>query len=98
MVITLKLSPEAEAKLRESAARQDVETLRRLLTEAVGPSLDAAVEALLRDPSQALARRADGLTDAEFEALSDELVTMSPALPMLPDEAVNREGIYADHP
>jgi hypothetical protein len=97
MVITLELSLEAEAKLRESAARQDVETVRRLLTEAVGPSLDAAVEALLSDPSHGLARRADGLTDAEFEALADELVTMTPALPTLSDEAVSREGIYAEH-
>jgi hypothetical protein len=97
VIITLELSPEAEVKLRESAARRDGEAVRRLLTEAVGPSLNAAVEALLRDPSGGLAGRADGLTDAEFEALADELVTMTPALPPLPDEAISREGIYADH-
>jgi hypothetical protein len=42
-------------------------------------------------------RRADGLTDAEFEALTDELVYRTPDLPTLSDEAVSREGIYADH-
>jgi hypothetical protein len=98
MTIVLTLSPEMEAKLRESAASRDAETLRRLLEEAMAPSLDAAVEALLRDPSSGLARPADGLTDAEFDALVDELVTMTPVLPPLPDEAITREHIYADHP
>ena len=94
MIITLELPPDMEAKLREGAARQDEETVRRLLTEAVAPT----VEALLRDPSHGIARRADGLTDAEFESLADELVNMTPALPTLPDEAVSRESIYEDHP
>lgn len=88
MTITLELPPNVEAQLRENAARRDAEAMRRILAEAVAPT----VEALLREP----ANDKDNRTDAEFEALADELAGMTPALPRLPDEAVNRAGIYAD--
>ena len=77
MTITLDLPPDLEAKLREGAARQDAETVRRLLAEAVAPT----VEALLRNTSHGVVRRTDGMTDAEFEALADELVNRTPDLP-----------------
>lgn len=97
MTITVDLPADLEATLRERAARGDGEAVRRLLTEAVVPAVDATAEALLRDPSHEFGRRADGLTDAEFEALADQLAGMSP-LPLLSDHAVSREGIYEDHP
>jgi len=59
--------------------------------------MEATIIALLRDPSYEVVRHADGLTDVEFEALADELASMTPVLPPLPDEAVSREGIYEDH-
>jgi hypothetical protein len=98
MTIHIDLPAESEASLRDSAARKDAAAVRRLLSEAVEASLDAAVEELLRDPDHALLRRADGLTDAEFETLADELADMTPAVPSLPDDAITREGIYAEHP
>ena len=95
MIITLELPPDVEAKLREGAANQDADAVRRLLAEAVAPIVDATVDALLQDPAHGVMRRADGLTDREFEALADELATMPPALPSLPDDSISREGIYS---
>lgn len=98
MVITLELPPEVEAKLREDAAKHDTEAVRRLLTEALTPVVDATVQALLHDPARGAIPRPDGLTDEEFETLVDELITMFPALPALPDGAITREAIYEGHP
>ena len=92
MKITLELSPAVEAQLRESAARRDVDTVRRLLVEALTPT----VEALLREtPGE--------LTNAEFATLADQLADeltacLGPNVPSLSDYAVSREGIYEDHP
>jgi hypothetical protein len=94
MIITLELTSEMEAKLREDAAKHDAEAVRRLLVEAVAPVIDATVDAILGDPSYSAVHRADGLTDQEFEALVDELVNMPPALPTVPADAMGREGIY----
>lgn len=97
MIIQLELSPELEAQLREDAARHDDEAVRRLLTEAVAPVIDATVDALLYDPSHGEPQRADGLTDRQFEALADQLVNMPP-LPSLSEASISRSGIYTDHP
>lgn len=98
MVITLELPPEVEAKLREDAARRDTEAVRRLLTEALTPVVDATVHALLHDPARGALPRGDGLTDEEFETLVDELITKFSALPALSDGAITREAIYEAHP
>ena len=97
MIITLELSPDVEAKLRDGAAKHDAEAVRSLLKEAVAPVVDATVDALLQDPLYGTMKRSDGLTDSEFETLVDELVSMPPALHALPDPAVSREGIYERH-
>jgi antitoxin ParD1/3/4 len=92
MKVTLELSPDVEAQLRESAARNDADAVRRLLVDAFTPT----VEALLRElPAM--------LTDAEFEAIADQLtdeLTTCRGLhvPALSDYAVSRAGIYEDHP
>jgi antitoxin ParD1/3/4 len=62
MTITLELSPEVEAKLRESIARHDAESMRQLLADAFAPTL----EAMLKQASEQL-------NDDEFEALADQL-------------------------
>lgn len=92
MKIPLELSPDVEAQLRKSVARRDADAVRRLLLEALTPT----VEALLRETP-------DELTDAEFEAvaaqLADELpACLGPNAPSLSDYAVSRAGIYEDHP
>ena len=62
MQITLELSPDVEVRLRESVADGDAEAVRRLLEEALTPT----VEALLREtPAE--------LTDSEFEVVADQL-------------------------
>lgn len=92
MKITLELPPHVEAQLRESAACHDADTIRRLLVEAFTPT----VEALLQEtPAE--------LTDAEFEAVADQLAdeltaSLGPNVPSLSDYAVSRAGIYEDHP
>jgi len=92
MKVTLELPPDIEAQLRESAARHDADAMCRLLIDAFTP----IVEALLRElPAQ--------LTDAEFEAMADQLadeLTICRGLhvPALSDYAVSRAGIYEDHP
>jgi antitoxin ParD1/3/4 len=92
MNITLNLTPKLEMKLRESAARGDAEAVRCLLADAFAPT----VEALLQ-------QSAAELSDAEFEAIADQLADElaacreSKAQP-LSDYAVSREGIYEDHP
>lgn len=92
MQITLELSPDIEVRLRESVAHGDAEAVRRLLVEVLTPT----VEALLHEmPTE--------LTEAEFEAVADQLADefmadRGPNAPSLSDYAVSREGIYEDHP
>lgn len=92
MKVTLELPPDVEAQLRESAARYDADTVRRLLVEALAPTVEALLRELL-----------DTLTDAEFEAVADQLANeliacRDPKAPVLSDHAVSRAGIYEDHP
>lgn len=58
--------------------------------------VDSAVEALLQPPSQKQAK-------PDFQTLADRLTerfaaSNRPDHRPLPDDAVSREGIYADHP
>ena len=92
MQIVLELPPDIEGRLRESVTHGDTEAVRRLLTEALIPT----VEALLQEgPPE--------LTEAEFEAVADQLIDeltadRGPNAPALSDDAISREGIYEDHP
>ncbi len=92
MTITLELSPEMEAKLREGIARHDAEGVRQVLADALAPT----VEALLQQTPQQL-------SEDEFETLADQLADELAAriesqTPVLSDYAVSRAGIYEDHP
>lgn len=92
MKITLELSLDVEAQLRESAARRDADAVRRLLVEALTPT----VEGLLQETP-------DELTNAEFETVADQLAdelteSLGSNVPSLSDYAASREGIYEDHP
>jgi antitoxin ParD1/3/4 len=92
MQITLELSPDIEVQLRESVAHGDADAVRRLLVEVLTPT----VEALLQEtPAE--------LTNAEFEAMADQLTdelttSLGPHVPSLSDYAISRAGIYEDHP
>lgn len=92
VTITLELSPEMEAKLREGIARHDTEGIRQLLAEALVPTIYTL---LRQEPEQ--------LSDDDFEALADQLADklaacMEANTPVLSDYAVSRSGIYEDHP
>ena len=92
MKITLELPPDVEAQLHKSVTCRDADAVRSLLAEAFAPT----VEGLLRETLEEL-------TDAEFEAVSDQIADelgrcRGPNVPSLSDYAISREGIYADHP
>lgn len=87
MTVTLKLSSEQEKRLRAGAARRDARAVREILIQAV----DSTVEGLLQTPApEPKADRLSTLLDGIASELRDA--------PALPDEAVSRAGIYADHP
>ena len=92
MRISLELSPELEAKLRNSITRQDRDSIRQLLTEAFTPM----VEALLGEASK-------DIGEEDFETSADELAAIlaeytGSNFPVLSDYAVSRQGIYEEHP
>ena len=70
LTVTLKLSPEAEEKLKESIARKDSESARQILAEAVAPT----VENLLSHPVVEAwePKSPDELNGAESEAPAQE--------------------------
>jgi antitoxin ParD1/3/4 len=92
MTFSLEISPELEGKLRECIARGDAAAVQRLLADAFAPTV-----------ATMLSQTQPPLSDAEFEALADELADSweadgGPYGVDLSDEAVSREGIYGDHP
>jgi hypothetical protein len=92
MTITLEVPPHLEARLREYLASGDPADVQGLLAAAFASAIEAILSARERVP----------LSDAEFEALMDELdnreagAEVGPAIH--PDETFNRESIYGDHP
>lgn len=86
MEITLGLSTAEERQLRKALADQDFETAREVLTS----SLDSHLESLRE--SEAPIQR------PSLEEALDKIAEMFPDLPVLPDEAMSRSSIYADHP
>jgi antitoxin ParD1/3/4 len=93
LTVTLDLSPEVEAELRDSIAHHDTERIRQLLTNALTPT----VEALLQQP------RGSVPDDTEWDMLADQLVdlvarTLPADAPVLSEYAASRAGIYEEHP
>jgi antitoxin ParD1/3/4 len=92
MTITLEVPPHLEGRLRDSIARGDAAEAQRLLAEAFA----STVAEMLREAPPLL-------SDAEFEALADQLADdveacSGDAAAFLSKEALTREGIYGDHP
>ena len=87
MTVTLKLSSEQEHRLRVGAARQDAQTVREILLQAVEPTVEGLLQAATLQPKA-----------GNLPALLDKITAELRDAPALPDEAVSRAGIYADHP
>jgi antitoxin ParD1/3/4 len=92
MTITIEIPHDIEMQIREKAARGNADAVRRLLIEALGPT----VEALIRRHTSSK------LSDEEFEVLADQLADefmeyVGPDCPPLSDHAVSREGLYEGH-
>jgi hypothetical protein len=88
--VTLTLSPELERKIRTGIKRQDHDLVRRLLADALTPT----VEALMGETTSPLQNNEWEVT---ANLLADELQKLLPQnRPVLSDYAVNRESIYAE--
>jgi hypothetical protein len=92
MKITVELTPDMEAVLRENVARRDGAAIRSMLATLLTPTVEALLQQNPPEPD-----------DAEYEALADQLADQLVAFqgadaPPLLDYAVSREGIDAEHP
>jgi len=92
MTITIEIPHDIEMQIRENAARGNADAVRRLLIEA----LDPTVETLIR------IHTSSKISNEEFEVLSDQLADefmeyVGPGCPPLSDYAVSREGLYEGH-
>ena len=90
MTITVQIPPDIETQIRENASLGNSETVRRLLLDALVPT----VEALMKPNPQ--------LSVDELNALADEMADkfmefVDPDCLPLSDDAVSREGIYEDN-
>jgi hypothetical protein len=93
ITVTLDLSPEAEAKLRESIAQHDSERVRQVLSDALTPTVEALLQqAAGPEPS-------DDEWEQLADYLSDTFTAATPAdVPSLSAYATSRAGIYEEHP
>ena len=86
MTIELKLSTEQEHRLRVGAFRQDAQTVREVLLQAVDSTVEGLLRTSVRQPKT-----------STLSAMLDKLAAELHDAPALSDEAVSRAGIYADH-
>ena len=89
MIVTIDLSTELVAEVRERIREGDTEAMRRLIADAATP----AVETMLRQPP---VRYANGLTAEEIKRMSEELWNKGAARPTLSEEAFTRESFYEE--
>lgn len=90
MTITVHITPDIEKQVQENISLGDTDAVRRLLVEALEPTVDA----LMNNKPQ--------LSVEEFEIMLDRLAEkfmeyVGPDVPPLSDYALSREGIYEDH-
>ena len=90
MTITVYITPDIEKQVQENISLGDTDTVRRLLVEALEPTVDA----LMNNKPQ--------LSVEEFEIMLDRLAEkfmeyVGPDVPPLSNYALSREGIYEDH-
>jgi antitoxin ParD1/3/4 len=90
MTITVYITPDIEKQVQENISLGNTDAVRRLLVEALEPTVDA----LMNNKPQ--------LSVEEFEIMLDRLAEkfmeyVGPDVPPLSDYALSREGIYEDH-
>ena len=90
MTITVYIPPNIEKQLNENISNGDKDAVRRMLVDAIEPTVDVLMN---ENPP---------LSVEEFEAKLDQLAEkfmeyVGPDVPPLSDYALSREGIYADH-
>jgi len=92
MTLTLQLTKQQETRLRQSARVRDEKTMRQILGEAIGPT----VEKLLKQ--EALESTADPQHDEFEEIYRDWLASFSAATEnrVVPAEFLSRASLYPD--
>jgi predicted transcriptional regulator len=80
MAFTVQLNPEMERRLAEQARTRNV-------------SIETYIQQIL-ERHAAVERSDQKLTDEEFEAALDAMTVYSEKIPVLPLNALSREGIY----
>ncbi|MGA2601138.1 MAG: hypothetical protein ABSH09_29575 [Bryobacteraceae bacterium] len=83
MTIIVDIKPEIQAELSRQAA-------------AHGVDLGAYAASLLEEAVHAPAR-SKSLSQDQLDGTLGELAQFSHKIPLLPDEAFSREGLYGDH-
>ena len=83
MSIIINIKPEAEAELTRQAAAHGVQP--------------EAYAATLLEEAVHIRVRAETLTKDQLERTLREIAQYSQKIPLLPDEAFTRKGLYQDH-
>ena len=83
MSIIINIKPEAQAELTRQAAARGVQT-----EDYAAALLEEAVH---------IGTEAKALTSDQLDRTLRELAQFSRKIPLLPDEAFTREGLYQDH-
>ena len=92
VTVVLDLTPEMEQQLRAGLARHDAEQVGQLLARALVSSATPWIQPLTVP-----------LEEKTFEALADQIADalaegLAPDAPTLAETAIDRAGIYAEHP
>ena len=92
VTVVLDLTPEMEQQLRAGLARHDAEQVGQLLARALVSSATPWIQPLTVP-----------LEEKTFEALADQVADalaegLAPDAPTLAEAAIDRAGIYAEHP
>lgn len=93
VTVTLELSPVQEKQLRTGIAIHDEEGVRRLLVDALEPT----IVDLFKERASPEANDQDEWHELSTRLVEELAVSLPPDFQGLSDYAVSREGIYADH-
>ena len=94
VTVTLELSPVQEKQLRTGIAIRDEEGVRRLLVDALEPT----IADLFKESANPEERDQDEWHELSALLVEELAASLPPNFQGLSDYAVSREGIYADHP
>ena len=90
MTITVYIPPEIEEQLNENISNGNKDAVRRMLVEAIEPTVDV----LMNEKRQYSVEELQSMLD---QLIEEFMACVGPDVPPLSDYALSREGIYEDH-